>query len=98
VSPKSARVLREQTVYDREREQSADELRRELRGIAARLGAVHKELSSYIDHASERGSRTTHTGRAHVLRAVEDTIPVLEQQIRDLRKAQVDLKRAVRQD
>jgi hypothetical protein len=83
-------------VYDREQEQSAEELRRELRGIASRLGAVHKELSSYIDHASERDSRTTHTGRAHVLRAVEDTIPVLEEQIRDLRKAQVDLRQAVR--
>jgi prefoldin subunit 5 len=91
-------VLREGDVYDRELEQSAEELRRELRGIASKLGAVHKELSSYIEHATEPGSRTTHAGRAHVLRAVEDTIPVLEQQIRDLRKAQLDLRQAVRHE
>jgi hypothetical protein len=90
--------LREGAVYDKEPEQSAEELRRELRGIASRLGAVHNELSSYIDRASERGSRTTHTGRAHVLKAIEDTIPVLEQQVRDLRKAQVGLRQAVRQE
>jgi hypothetical protein len=80
-------------VYGRGLEQSAEELRRELRGIASKLGAVHKELTSYIALASEPGSKTTQAGRAHVLKAIEDTIPVLEQQIRDLKKAQRDLGR-----
>jgi hypothetical protein len=80
-------------VYGRELEQSAEELRRELRGIASKLGAVHRELTGYIDHASEPDSKTTRAGREHLLKAVEDTIPVLEQQIRDLRNAQRDLSR-----
>ena len=74
----------------RELEQSAEELRRELRGIASRLGAVHKELKRYINQTSEPAS--TIAGRQHILTAIDDTIPVLEQQIRELKRAQRDLR------
>jgi prefoldin subunit 5 len=74
----------------RELEQSAEELRRELRGIASRLGAVHKDLKGYINHASEPSSRMA--GRQHILTAIDDTIPVLEQQISELKRAQRDLR------
>jgi prefoldin subunit 5 len=80
----------EAAMYGRELEQSAEELRRELRGMASRLGAVHKELKSYINHASEPASRMA--GRQHILTAIDDTIPVLEQQIRELKRAQRDLR------
>jgi hypothetical protein len=59
-------------VCGRELEQSAEELRRgSCKGIASKMGAVHKELTSYIDHASEPGSKT-HTQGGHMfIEAVE---------------------------